>query len=93
MDPTTFGLDEVLDPVGACLVVVDIQNDHVSPGGAKDRAGHDLSMTPGVVASGSHDLRLHIEALERLQRVVDVAALDDVERAWRPRARPVWAAI
>jgi nicotinamidase-related amidase len=42
-------LDELVDPRHTALVVVDMQRDFCSPGGAFDRLGVDLSMYPPMI--------------------------------------------
>src|SRR5947207_3841194 len=44
-------LAEVVDPARTALLVVDVQNDYCTPGGALDREGGDISMTRAVVPS------------------------------------------
>ncbi len=43
-------LDELVDPRHAALVVVDMQRDFCTPGGAFDRLGVDISMYPAMVS-------------------------------------------
>jgi nicotinamidase-related amidase len=45
--PTELG--ELVDPAHTALLVIDMQNDFCSPGGASDRGGASLSMYPGVI--------------------------------------------
>jgi len=47
--PVLETLSELVDPVRAGLVVVDAQNDYVSPGGMLDRLGYDISMMTTMV--------------------------------------------
>jgi nicotinamidase-related amidase len=42
-------LAEVIDPRRTALLVVDVQNDYCTPGGALEREGGDISMTRAVV--------------------------------------------
>lgn len=42
-------LEERVDPRHTALVVVDMQNDYCSPGGASDKNGRDLSAIPAIV--------------------------------------------
>jgi hypothetical protein len=42
-------LDELVDPRHTALVVVDMQRDFCTPGGAFDRLGVDISMYPSMV--------------------------------------------
>lgn len=48
-------LEEIVDPRHAALVILDVQNDTCSSGGAAGRAGRDLSMMPEMV--------LHLQGL------------------------------
>src|SRR6185312_14083917 len=41
-------LGELVDPSHTALLVIDMQNDFCSPGGASDRGGASLSMYPAV---------------------------------------------
>ncbi|HET6318818.1 MAG TPA: isochorismatase family cysteine hydrolase [Chloroflexota bacterium] len=43
-------LGEVVHPTRAALLVVDVQNDYCTPGGALERDGGNISMTSAVVA-------------------------------------------
>jgi ureidoacrylate peracid hydrolase len=43
-------LDELVDPRHTALVVVDMQRDFCTPGGAFDRLGVDISMYPAMVS-------------------------------------------
>jgi nicotinamidase-related amidase len=43
-------LDELVDPHHTALVVVDMQRDFCTPGGAFDRLGVDISMYPAMVS-------------------------------------------
>lgn len=42
-------LTELADPAHSALLVIDLQNDFCSPGGASDRGGASLSMYPEVI--------------------------------------------
>lgn len=46
-------LAEVVHPSRTALLVVDVQNDYCSPGGALDREGGDIAMTRAVVPNVS----------------------------------------
>jgi nicotinamidase-related amidase len=42
-------LEERVDPSHTAVIVVDMQNDYCSPGGASDKNGRDISAIPGIV--------------------------------------------
>lgn len=46
--------EEVIAPGHTALLVVDVQNDFVSPGGLCDKSGHNLTMMPPVVEKVAH---------------------------------------
>ena len=43
-------LEERVDPRHTAVIVVDMQNDYCSPGGASERNGRDISAIPAIVA-------------------------------------------
>jgi ureidoacrylate peracid hydrolase len=59
-------LEERVDPRHTAVIVVDMQNDYCSPGGASDRNGRDISAIPRIVGpmhllvERAHELNLPV---------------------------------
>ena len=54
--------EELLDPSQTALVLIDIQNDYVSPSGLLDRLGYDISPMRPMVATAARLIRAAREA-------------------------------
>lgn len=77
-------LAEKIDPRWAAVVVVDMQNDFISPGGAWDRTGQDISMAQEALTAivtliaRARDLKVPIAFIRSIYNGEDNRHLSDV---------------